>query len=299
MLRREDPFGNRYVRLLKLLMVLFVCSAGTTVAGCADASVPMATAEADVQGKSFSPLPDRGVIYFYRESKFASALSVWVVINQQHTVGALATGTWFRVALNPGRYVILCGPRESILKNSELLLVARIPTIIQVAADETYFVEIGFDSARCVSVERPAEEGRAAVLASRRAAENPAFTSIAAPSSVVATPPGPITIIYRDDVTNVRTLKSVARYGALLGRDSSVPFIVDRPGSVQKYCEGTFTKEGPNNGKFALLCDGGVSANGSYERKTGDRNDSFIARGQTSRGFPIELIVGLPAAGGR
>ena len=50
------------MRPLKLLLILFACA--TAVSGCVIASVPMATADADVQGKSFSPLPDRGVIYF-------------------------------------------------------------------------------------------------------------------------------------------------------------------------------------------------------------------------------------------
>src|SRR5476649_1495969 len=111
------------------------------------ASVPMATAEADVQGKSFSPLPDRGVIYFYRDSKVASALSLWVVTDQR-TLGALATGTWFRVDLDPGRYVITCAPFEWALKDSGPLIVPHIPTIIQLAADEIHFVEIGVDRSR-------------------------------------------------------------------------------------------------------------------------------------------------------
>lgn len=276
------------------MRILFVMALALLVPACAGASVPIATAEADVQGKSFSPLPDRGVIYFYRESKFASALSVWVVIDQQYTVGALATGTWFRVALNPGRYVIYCGPRESILKNNVPLLVARVPTAIQLEADEIYFVEIGFDSARCVSVKTPPEKGRAAVLASRRALENPAFAQPAVATPAVATPAGPIAIIYRDDATNERPLKGVARYSGLLGRDSSVLFTVENE-RAEKTCDGTLTKDGPSNGKFSLSCFGGkIIADGNYERKPNDRNDSLVARGQTSRGYPITLVIGRP-----
>jgi hypothetical protein len=63
---------------------------------------------------------------------------------------------------------------------------------------------------------------------------------------------------------------------------------------AEKVCDGTFTWKGPNNDKFTLSCIN-FSGNGSYERKTGDPNDRFIARGQTSRGFPIMLVIGRPA----
>jgi len=109
------------------------------------------------------------------------------------------------------------------------------------------------------------------------------------------TPPGPISISYRDDVSNVRQLTGVARYGALLGRSRSVPFTVENEHSEQ-VCTGTFTTEGPNNGKFSLSCfDGFFSGNGTYERKTGDPNDHLVAHGLTPRGLPIILVVGRPS----
>ena len=47
---------------------------------------------------------------------------------------------------------------------------------------------------------------------------------------------------------------------------------------------------------FSLACFGGkFSGNGSYERKMGAPNDHIIARGQTSRGLPIVLVIGLPS----
>jgi hypothetical protein len=164
-------------------------------------------------------------------------------------------------------------------------------SIVQLAADEIRFVEIaprfGVRTPRCAVVETTPENGRVAVLAGRRAQE------LAERTVARATPAGPISIIYRDDVSNRARLSGVARYGGLLGRDGSVAFTVENE-HAQKYCDGTFTMEGPNNGKFTLSCNGGVNGNGSYERKTGDPNDSFIARGQTSRGFPIMLVVGRP-----
>jgi hypothetical protein len=108
-------------------------------------------------------------------------------------------------------------------------------------------------------------------------------------------PDGPISIIYRDNESNERILNGVASYGSVLGRDRAVRFTV-RNQSAEPVCDGTFTKEGPNNGKFSLSCFGGYfNGNGNYERKKGDPNDSFVAHGQTSRGFPIMLVIGRPA----
>src|SRR4029453_11400665 len=113
--------------------------------------------------------------------------------------------------------------------------------------------------------------------------------------SPVVTPAGPITIIYRDDVSNVRNLNGVARYGAVLGRDPAVPFTVENEQGEQ-VCTGTFTKEGRYTGKFSLSCFGGYfSGNGNYERKSGDPVNNFVARGQTARGLPVTLVVGRPS----
>lgn len=106
---------------------------------------------------------------------------------------------------------------------------------------------------------------------------------------------GPASIFYRDDRGNVARLNGVARYGALIGRDRSVTFTVENV-RAESVCDGTFTNEGPSNGKFSLSCFGGkFSGNGSYERKMGAPNDHIVARGQTSRGLPIVLVIGLPA----
>ena len=110
-----------------------------------------------------------------------------------------------------------------------------------------------------------------------------------------ATPSGPIIIVYRDDVSNVRQLKGVAHYGGLVGRDPSVSFTVVND-SGEQVCNGTFTLESRRAGKFSLTCfKGYFSGNGNYERKSGDRGNSFIARGQTARGLPIMLVVGTPS----
>lgn len=117
--------------------------------------------------------------------------------------------------------------------------------------------------------------------------------SIAQPAA--ATRPGPIIIVYRDAISNVRQLKGLAHYGGLLGRDPSVTFTVANE-SGEQVCNGTFTAESRRNGKFSLTCfKGYFSGNGNYELRAGERRNSFIARGQTAQGLPIMLVVGRPS----
>ena len=125
-----------------------------------------------------------------------------------------------------------------------------------------------------------------------------ALTASACPSLAQpegATRPGPIIIVYRDDVSNVRQLKGVARYAGALGRAPAVAVTVANENGEQ-VCDGTFTSESRRAGKFSLTCFKGIfSGSGSYEQKAGDRRNSFIARGQTPKGLPIMLVVGKPS----
>ena len=106
---------------------------------------------------------------------------------------------------------------------------------------------------------------------------------------------GPVSIFYRDERGNVARLNGVARYGALIGRDRSVTFSVENP-RAEMVCEGTFTNESASAGRFSLNCFGGKFAgNGSYQTKFGAPNDHIIGRGQTGRGQPIVLVIGLPS----
>jgi hypothetical protein len=111
---------------------------------------------------------------------------------------------------------------------------------------------------------------------------------------------GPVSIFYRDPTGNVARLNGLARYGALIGRDRSVTFSVDNPRG-ERVCEGTFTNDGPANGRFSMSCFGGkFGSNGTYQSKTGSPNDHIIARGHTGQGQPVSMVIGLPAqlAGG-
>ena len=106
---------------------------------------------------------------------------------------------------------------------------------------------------------------------------------------------GPTSIFYRDDRGNIARLNGLVRYGALIGRDRSVTFTVENPRGEQ-VCNGTMTNENPGSGQFSLSCFGGKFAGrGSYESKTGAPNDHIIARGQTGRGQPVTMVIGLPA----
>jgi hypothetical protein len=106
---------------------------------------------------------------------------------------------------------------------------------------------------------------------------------------------GPISIFYRDDKGNVARLNGLARYGALIGHDRSVRFSVENP-RAEQVCEGTFTNDGPNNGRFSLSCfNGKFSGGGTYQNKFGAPNDHIVGHGQTGRGLPIVLVIGLPS----
>jgi hypothetical protein len=106
---------------------------------------------------------------------------------------------------------------------------------------------------------------------------------------------GPSSIFYRDDRGNVARLNGTARYGALIGRDRSVTFAVENP-RAEPVCDGTFTNDGPHSGRFSLNCFGGkFTGNGTYESRTGSPNDHIVARGQTGRGQPITMVIGLPS----
>ena len=106
---------------------------------------------------------------------------------------------------------------------------------------------------------------------------------------------GPVSIFYRDDRGNVARVNGVAKYGALIGRDRSVTFSVENQRGEQ-VCEGTFTNNAPASGQFSLSCFAGkFSGSGAYQSKTGAPNDHIIARGQTGRGQPVVMVIGLPA----
>jgi hypothetical protein len=106
---------------------------------------------------------------------------------------------------------------------------------------------------------------------------------------------GPSSIFYRDPKGNVARLNGITRYGALIGHDRSVTFTVENVRS-EPVCEGTFTNDTSNSGRFSLSCfDGKFAGRGTYESKVGAPNDHIIARGTTPGGLPVVFVIGLPA----
>ncbi len=106
---------------------------------------------------------------------------------------------------------------------------------------------------------------------------------------------GPTSIFYRDDHGNVARLNGYARYGALAGRNRSVTMTVNNARGEQ-VCDGTLTSGGGASGNFALSCFGGkFAANGTYQSKSGAPNDHIVGQGQTGRGQPVVVVIGLPA----
>ena len=119
------------------------------------------------------------------------------------------------------------------------------------------------------------------------------------PRGAVVAPVGPIRLVYRDDDSNEATLVGVARYRGVLGRNRLVIFSVENQRGDHA-CDGTLTQGGANYGKFSLSCfEGKLSGSGDYERKPGDPDGSFVARGQTSRGLQILMQTGRAAQDGR
>ncbi|MFO1087156.1 MAG: DUF2846 domain-containing protein [Reyranellaceae bacterium] len=255
---------------------LWLVAGALLLSACATA--PLASVEADKQGKAFQALPQQAALYVYRESIFGAATSVSVELGQQK-LGRLTADTWMRLDLDPARYSVRC----TTMENSDT-------ATVDLAAGQVRFLEVamrvGWTWPRCAVVETDASEGRSAVLSGRRA-----VASAVAPPP--AAPTGPLLLIYRDDQSNERRINLIIRYEAPLGRSRVVPFTIENL-QQEKACGGTFTADGSRTGRFTLSC-GFLEGSGTYQVAPGDRIDQFVARGQNPRGQPIMLVVGNPA----
>jgi len=120
--------------------------------GCA--SAPMATPERDTAAKSFLPVPDKAVVYIYRNENFGAAIKVPIIVNGR-VIGDTVAMSYFRLVLDPGTFEVQC-KAESDSKKS-----------IQAEAGKVYFLrqemKMGFLSAGCMMHIIPEAEGRQAV----------------------------------------------------------------------------------------------------------------------------------------
>ncbi len=253
---------------------IFVLASALLLPACV-AQVPMATPSADIEGKTFSPAPPgHGALYVYRSSLFAPAVATVISVDER-PLGALAPHTWYRVDLYPGDHIVRCSGGE----NSDLRKV-RLP------ADETRFVEVhmrmGFAAPRCSVSEVAADDGRPAILEGRRAYMPDEPPAAATPDSLVS-------IVYRDEAGTEANLKGVVRYGGVLGRDKVVSFTIKNKNG-EPACDGILTNQDAGSGTFSMSCfNNRFRSSGTYERKTGDPIDHFVARGATTSGSPINI----------
>ena len=74
------------------------------LAGCA--SVPLSDPAADTAAKQFAPVPDKSVLYIYRNETFGAAVSMDVAVDSK-AIGQTASKTFFRLVLDPGHHTVI------------------------------------------------------------------------------------------------------------------------------------------------------------------------------------------------
>jgi hypothetical protein len=127
------------------------------------ASVPMASMDKDAKAKEFTPPPDKGAIYIYRNENLGGVMPVTVSINDK-TLGQTAAYTYFHLNVPPGSYSL-----KSHAENvSELT--------VMVEPGRNYFVwqemKIGMWSARTQLQEVDESTGRAAIASTKMIASS-------------------------------------------------------------------------------------------------------------------------------
>jgi hypothetical protein len=132
------------------------------LAGCA--SVPLDSAQEDARGKQFvPPPPDRGSLYVYRQGPMGAPVSLGVTLaGRGETRLAQDTFVWLEPA--PGAIDVRCAGTDGD---------GGADTVVNVGPGETRFVEVayrlGLMGSRCAVTEVAEAQGRAAVLAGKRA----------------------------------------------------------------------------------------------------------------------------------
>jgi hypothetical protein len=130
------------------------------LAGCA--SVPLESAQEDAKGKHFNPPPsDRGSLYVYRQGLMGAPVPLPVTIASLPET-SLGPDTWVWLEGAPAAIDVRCTGTDG-----SAALTANVE------AGETRFVEVAFRpglmGSRCAVTEVPEAQGRAAVLAGKRA----------------------------------------------------------------------------------------------------------------------------------
>ena len=90
----------KITRLITPYLAIFLL---LLMAGCA--TVPMSSPAADAAAKQFKPVPDKSVLYVYRDESMGAAVRMDVKIDGE-TCGQTAADTYFRFVLPPGNHKI-------------------------------------------------------------------------------------------------------------------------------------------------------------------------------------------------
>lgn len=127
------------------------------------ATVPMGSPQDDQEAKQFNqPAPDKGALYIYRSGWMGSARPIDVAIVGGSTA-ELATNTYLRLEGPPGTIGIDCRYGDKTNAGQ-----------VQITDGQTRYVEVsvkvGLWTPSCEVAEVSPDQGRAAVLASRRVA---------------------------------------------------------------------------------------------------------------------------------
>jgi hypothetical protein len=72
---------------------------GLAIIGCTQ--VPLAPAHFDTAAKSFEPVPDKAVVYVFRDTSFGGAIIGDVTVNERH-IGALMAYSYARIEASSG-----------------------------------------------------------------------------------------------------------------------------------------------------------------------------------------------------
>ncbi|OZB58657.1 MAG: hypothetical protein B7X39_16280 [Lysobacterales bacterium 14-68-21] len=138
--------------MFRKLIAFGVLSMALMMSGCA--SVPMASTSADAQAKAFTPVPDKAVLYIYRNETMGAAIKMPLLVDGV-SVGDTAAHTYVRKELSPGQHTIT----SKTEKDSTLT--------IDMLAGRIYYVwqevKMGMFSARSALHQVDAEQGQKGV----------------------------------------------------------------------------------------------------------------------------------------
>jgi hypothetical protein len=84
-------------KIMRLMPILVLLALG----GCA--SVPMEAPTMDTDAKAFTPVPDKSVLYIFRDTGMGGAISIPVLVDGK-LVGSTAAHVYFRVVVAPGNH---------------------------------------------------------------------------------------------------------------------------------------------------------------------------------------------------